>query len=170
MPLAGTEREIIETIALLKLARARSIAHQLSISLGYAHYLCRQLLRSGHIERLTHGNYQLTSKGRQFVSGKTAIHTLDSASVQAIAKEVAREIKKHGDMKRAKRDADDTREKGEDGKKEEPEMGNIRIKQGAVNITENFVKSYVCNFDKGIAEKRVSGRGVKNSAKKLRKI
>ena len=171
MSLAGTEQEIVQALGSLKQARAGLIAHQLSISPDYAHYLCRQLFRGGYIECSPSGAYQLTSKGRQYVQRKTTMSILDRASIQAIAKEITKELKKKGTTRHAQRDYDDTREYRSNVMKEKkPEREEITIKQDLVNVTEDFVKSYTCNFDKGIAEKRVSGAVVKGNAKKLKTI
>jgi len=167
MSLAGTEQEIVQALENLKQARAVSIAHQLSISPDYAHYLCRQLFRSGYIERSPSSAYQLTSKGRRHVRREDTKYVYDTVNIQAIAKEVAKELKKEGATRHAPRDYADTREHRSNVMKEEPKSEKITITQGMVNITEDFVKSYTCNFDKGIAEKRMPGSAVKKSTKQL---
>ncbi len=167
MPLVGTEQEIVQTLENLKQARTASIAHQLSISPDYAHYLCRQLLRRGYIERSSSSAYQLTSKGRRHAQGKDTEYARDTVSIQVIAKEVAKELKKEGAKRQAQIDSDDKRENRRDVMKEESEREKIKIKQGMVSVTEDYAKSYTCNFDKGIVEKRIPDGAVKKSTKKL---
>jgi len=92
MSLSGTEFNIIKIFAESKEASLGLIADKAILTIGYAEYLCKYLVKGGYLELTPRGTYCLTLQGREALTGKTRQILWDQRTIQAIAQELAKQL------------------------------------------------------------------------------
>ncbi|MBU4466557.1 winged helix-turn-helix domain-containing protein, partial [Patescibacteria group bacterium] len=92
MGLTETELNIIKVFTELKQASLGLIADKMMITPGYAGYLCKYLVKGGYLTLTDHNIYCLTAKGREVLTGRTAGIPWDQKTIQAIARELAKQL------------------------------------------------------------------------------
>lgn len=96
MALTGTEADIINCVARLRLAKKDQIRRQVCFSLEYIGFLCRYLIRKGYLG-FSEGHYFLAKDGiKTLLAQETP--KVDRKLLKEVAEEVAREIS--GELKR----------------------------------------------------------------------
>lgn len=96
MALMGTEADIINSVARLRMATKDQVRRQVGFSLEYIGFLCRDLIRKGYLD-FSQGHYFLAKKGiKTLLAEETP--KIDRKLLKEIAEEVAREIS--GELKR----------------------------------------------------------------------
>jgi|LQYC01.1.fsa_nt_gi hypothetical protein len=96
MALSGTEADIINCVARLRLVTKDQIRRQVGFSLEYIGFLCRDLIRRGYLG-FSEGHYFLAKDGINILlAGETP--KIDRKLLKKVAGEVAREIS--GELKR----------------------------------------------------------------------
>ena len=96
MALSGTETDIINCVARLRLATKDQIRRQVGFSLEYIGFLCRDLIRRYYLG-FSEGHYSLAKTGLKTLL--TEEPKVDKELIKEVASEVAREIS--GELKRA---------------------------------------------------------------------
>lgn len=95
MALSGTEADIINCVAKLRMATKDQIRRDVGFSLEYMGYLCRYLVRNGYLN-FSQGSYSLAkARIKTLLTENTRI---DRELIKEVASEVAREIS--GELKR----------------------------------------------------------------------
>jgi hypothetical protein len=88
--LTGTEADVINSVASLKLATKDQVRRKIGFSLEYTGFLCRDLIRRGYLN-FAQGRYCLAGKGiKSLLREETP--KIDRELLKEIAGEVAREI------------------------------------------------------------------------------
>ena len=96
MGLTGTEADVINCVARLRLAKKDQIRRQVGFSLEYIGFLCRDLIRRSYLG-FSEGHYFLAKDGiNALLAGETP--KIDRKLLKEVAEEVAREIS--GELKR----------------------------------------------------------------------
>ncbi|MCG2725116.1 MAG: hypothetical protein L6420_02465 [Elusimicrobia bacterium] len=96
MALTGTEADIINCVARLRMAKKDQIRRQVGFSLEYIGYLCRDLFRKGYLG-FSAGHYSLAKERiKTLLAEETP--KIDRKLLKEVAEEVAREIS--GELKR----------------------------------------------------------------------
>ncbi len=96
MGLTGTEADIINCVARLRLVTKDQIRRQVGFSLEYIGFLCRDLIRRGYLG-FSEGHYFLAKDGiKTLLAEETP--KIDRKLLKEVAEEVAREIS--GELKR----------------------------------------------------------------------
>ena len=96
MALMGTEADIINCVARLRLATKDQIRRQVGFSLEYIGFLCRDLIRRYYLG-FSEGHYSLAKEGiKTLLAEETP--KIDRKLLKEVAEEVAREIS--GELKR----------------------------------------------------------------------
>jgi len=94
--LTGTEADVINCVARLRLAKKDQIRRQVGFSLEYIGFLCRDLIRRSYLG-FSEGHYFLAKDGiKALLAGETP--KIDRKLLKEVAEEVAREIS--GELKR----------------------------------------------------------------------
>jgi len=94
--LSGTEADVINCVARLRLAKKDQIRRQVGFSLEYIGFLCRDLTRRGYLV-FSEGHYFLAKDGiKTLLAGETP--KIDRKLLKEVAEEVARQIS--GELKR----------------------------------------------------------------------
>ena len=96
MALSGTEADIINCVARLRLATKDQIRRDVGFSLDYIGFLCRYLVRKGYLN-FSQGHYSLAKAGIKTLL--TEEPKVDKELIKEVASEVAKEIS--GELKRA---------------------------------------------------------------------
>ena len=96
MALTGTEADIINCVARLRLATKDQIRRGVGFSLDYMGFLCRYLVRNGYLD-FSQGHYSLAKAGIKTLLAEEP--KVDKELIKEVAFEVAREIS--GELKRA---------------------------------------------------------------------
>ena len=96
MALSGTEADIINCVARLRLATKDQIRRGVGFSLDYMGFLCRYLVRKGYLN-FSQGHYSLAKAGIKTLL--TEEPRVNRELIKEVASEVAREIS--GELKRA---------------------------------------------------------------------
>ena len=96
MVLSGTEADIINSVARLRMATKDQVRRQVGFSLEYIGFLCRYLVRKGYLN-FSEGHYSLAKAGIKTLL--TEEPKVDKELIKEVASEVAREIS--GELKRA---------------------------------------------------------------------
>lgn len=96
MALTGTEADIINCVARLRLATKDQIRREVGFSLDYMGFLCRYLARNGYLD-FSQGHYSLAKAGIKTLLAEEP--KVDKDLIKEVAFEVAREIS--GELKRA---------------------------------------------------------------------
>ena len=91
MALTGTEGEIILIVARLGKATKEQIRRGVGFSLEYIDFLCRYLIRKGHLT-YSEGYFSLAEKGMKAIS-KNETPRMDRKLIKDIASELAGEIR-----------------------------------------------------------------------------
>jgi len=99
MALSGTEADIINCVARLRMAKKDQIRRQVGFSLEYIGFLCRDLIRRGYL-RFSEGRYFLTKDGIKTLLAQEP-PKIDRKLLKEVAGEVARQIS--GELKRTVR-------------------------------------------------------------------
>ncbi len=95
MALSGTEADIINCVARLRLATKDQIRRGVGFSLDYMGFLCRYLVRNGYLN-FSQGHYSLAKAGiKTLLTESTRI---DRELIKEVAGEVAKEIS--GELKK----------------------------------------------------------------------
>jgi hypothetical protein len=87
---SGTEADIINSVARLRMATKGQIRRQVGFSLEYIGFLCRELIRKGYLD-FSQGHYFLAKKGVETLL-KEETPKIDRELLKEIASEVAKEI------------------------------------------------------------------------------
>lgn len=96
MGLTGTEADIINCVARLRIAKKDQIRRQIGFSLEYTGFLCRDLIRRCYLG-FSEGHYFLAKDGiKTLLAEETP--KIDRKLLKEVAEEVAREIS--GELKR----------------------------------------------------------------------
>ena len=95
MALSGTETEIINCVARLKLATKDQIRREVGFSSEYMGFLCRYLVRKSYLN-FSQGSYSLAKAGIKTILTESI--RIDKELIKEVATEVAREIS--GELKR----------------------------------------------------------------------
>ncbi len=96
MGLTGTEADIINCVARLRMAKKDQIRRQVGFSLEYIGFLCRDLIRRGYLG-FSEGHYFLAKDGiKTLLAEETP--KIDRKLLKEVAEEVARQIS--GELKR----------------------------------------------------------------------
>ena len=99
MALTGTEADIINCVARLRLVTKDQIRRQVGFSLEYIGFLCRDLIRRGYLG-FSEGHYFLAKDGiKTLLAEETP--KIDRKLIKEVAEEVARQIS--GELKRTVR-------------------------------------------------------------------
>ncbi len=96
MALSGTEADIINCVARLRLATKDQIRRGVGFSLDYMGFLCRYLVRKGYLN-FSQGHYSLAKAGIKTLL--TEESRIDRELIKEVASEVAKGIS--GELKRA---------------------------------------------------------------------
>ncbi len=96
MALSGTEADIINCVARLRLATKDQIRRGVGFSLDYMGFLCRYLVRKGYLN-FSQGHYSLAKAGIKTLL--TEESRIDRELIKEVAGEVAKGIS--GELKRA---------------------------------------------------------------------
>ncbi len=96
MALSGTEADIINCVARLRLATKDQIRRDVGFSLDYIGFLCRYLVRKSYLN-FSQGRYSLAKAGLKTLL--TEEPKVDKELIKEVASVVAREIS--GELKRA---------------------------------------------------------------------
>ncbi|MBU2445867.1 MAG: hypothetical protein KJ666_09915 [Bacteroidetes bacterium] len=99
MALSGTETDIINCVARLRMATKDQIRRDVGFSLEYMGYLCRYLVRKGYLN-FSQGSYSLAKAGIKTILTESI--RIDKELIKEVASEVAREIS--GELKRTIKD------------------------------------------------------------------
>ena len=99
MALSGTEADVINCVARLRLAKKDQIRRQVGFSLEYIGFLCRDLIRRGYLG-FSEGHYFLAKDGIKTLLAQES-PKIDRKLLKEVAEEVAREIS--GELKRTVR-------------------------------------------------------------------
>jgi hypothetical protein len=94
--LTGTEADIINCVARLRMARKDRIRRQVGFSLEYIGFLCRDLIRRGYLG-FSEGHYSLAKDGIKTLLAEGP-PKIDRKLLKEVAEEVARKIS--GELKR----------------------------------------------------------------------
>ena len=97
--LSGTEADIINSVAILRMATKDQIRRQVGFSLEYIGFLCRILIRRGYLN-FSQGYYSLAKEGIKTLLAEEE-PKVDRRLLKEIAGEVAKEIT--GELKKAVR-------------------------------------------------------------------
>ncbi len=90
MALMGTEADIINSVARLRMATKDQVRRQVGFSLEYIGFLCRDLIRKGYLD-FSQGHYFLAKKGiKTLLAEETP--KIDRKLLEEVASEVAKEI------------------------------------------------------------------------------
>ncbi|MBU4304844.1 MAG: hypothetical protein KJ893_04370 [Candidatus Omnitrophica bacterium] len=89
MALSGTEADIINCVARLRLATKDQIRRDVGFSLDYMGFLCRYLVRKGYLN-FSQGHYSLAKAGIKTLL--TEESRIDRELIKEVAGEVAKEI------------------------------------------------------------------------------
>jgi len=96
MVLSGTEADIINSVARLRMATKDQVRRQVGFSLEYIGFLCRDLIRRGYLG-FSEGHYFLSKEGvKSLLAEETP--KIDRKLLKEVASEVAREIS--GELKK----------------------------------------------------------------------
>ena len=96
MALSGTEADVINSIARLKVATKDQIRREVGFSLEYIGFLCRDLVRKGYLT-FSNKHYSLTKVGIKTLL-KEETPKIDRKLLKEVAIEVAKEIS--GELKK----------------------------------------------------------------------
>ena len=96
MALSGTEADVINCVARLRLAKKDQIRRQVGFSLEYIGFLCRDLIRRGYLV-FSEGHYFLAKDGIKTLLAQES-PKIDRKLLKEVAEEVARQIS--GELKR----------------------------------------------------------------------
>lgn len=96
MGLTGTEADIINCVARLRLAKKDQIRRQVGFSLEYIGFLCRDLIRRCYLG-FSEGHYFLAKDGINTLLAQES-PKIDRKLIQEVAEEVAKQIS--GELKR----------------------------------------------------------------------
>jgi hypothetical protein len=95
--LTGTEADVINCVARLRLAKKDQIRRQVGFSLEYIGFLCRDLIRRSYLG-FSEGHYFLAKDGIKALLAEDT-PKIDRKLLKEVAEEVARQIS--GELKRA---------------------------------------------------------------------
>lgn len=163
MGLTETEFSIIKIFAESKEASLGLIANKAILTPGYTEYLCKYLVKGGYLEQTSRGAYSLTPQGREALTGRTRQILWDQRTIQAIAKELAKQLGGAAVLPRA-------------GKKLKREVELSVPARKAIMIKESFVdpgeSGIILKYglSRKPKESRTSSAGIEKTLKALKKL